>query len=143
MICIDASLAVKWILIEEGSELAEAIYATNRAQGLIAPAFMPAEVTNAIRRRVARGLMEHSVAEVALTRFLRFRVQLAQDSQIHMEALRLAHRFDRPAAYDMHYVALAQIAECDLWTADERLVNALGGRLDFVKALGAYRADDR
>jgi predicted nucleic acid-binding protein len=138
MICIDASLAVKWTLIEEGSELAEAIYATNRAQGIIAPAFMPTEVTNAIRRRVARGLMEHSVAEVALTRFLRFRVQLAQDNQIHVEALHLAHRFDRPAAYDMHYVALAQLAECDLWTADGRLLNALGGQLAFVKSLSVY-----
>jgi predicted nucleic acid-binding protein len=138
MICVDASLATKWVLSEEGSELAEALYAANRTQGVIAPALMPAEVTNAIRRQVVRDMMEHSAAEAALAGFLRFRVQLAEDNQIHMEALRLAHGFDRPAAYDMHYVALAEIAGCDLWTADERLLNALGGRLTFVRSLSTY-----
>jgi predicted nucleic acid-binding protein len=138
MICVDASLAIKWVLSEESSELAEALYAANRAQGVIAPALMPAEVTNAIRRQVARDMMEHSAAEAALTGFQRFRVQLAEDNHIHMEALRLSHRFNRPAAYDMHYVALAEIADCDLWTADQRLLNALGGRLPFVRSLSSY-----
>jgi predicted nucleic acid-binding protein len=138
MICIDASVAAKWVFIEEDSDLATAAFRAHEDSGIIAPAFMAAELTNSIRRRVARGLMTHEEGEEALDRFLSFEVTLATDPSVHLEALRLAHRFDRPAAYDMHYVALAQIAGCDLWTADERLLNALGGRLDFVKSLSAY-----
>ena len=34
-------------------------------------------------------------------------------------------RFNLPATYDAHYLALAEWMEIDLWTADARLVNAL------------------
>jgi predicted nucleic acid-binding protein len=140
MICVDASVAAKWVFIEEDSDLAKAILLDHEDSGVIAPAFMAAELTNSIRRRVARGVMTQDEGERALNLFLDFEVMLSVDASVHLEALRLAHRFDRPAAYDMHYVALAQIARCDLWTADERLLNAIGGRLEFVKPLHAYRA---
>jgi predicted nucleic acid-binding protein len=138
VICVDASLAAKWVFIEEDSNLARAAFRAHEDSGIIAPAFMPAEVTNSIRRRVARGLMTNEEGERALDLFLSFEVTLSIDASVHVEALRLAHRFGRPAAYDMHHVALAQIAGCDLWTADERLLNALGGRLSFVRSLGAF-----
>jgi predicted nucleic acid-binding protein len=138
MICVDASVAAKWVFIEEDSDLAKAAFRAHEDSGVIAPAFMAAELTNSISRRVARGLMTHDEGETALEIFLAFEVTLAADPSLHLEALRLAHRFDRPAAYDMHYVALAQIAGCDLWTADERLLNALRTRLDFVKPLSGY-----
>jgi predicted nucleic acid-binding protein len=138
MICIDASVAAKWVFIEEDSDLAKAIFLAHEDSGVIAPAFMAAELTNSIRRRVARGLMTQDEGERALNLFLAFEVTLSIDASVHVEALRLAHRFDRPAAYDMHYVALAEIASCDLWTADLRLLNALGGRLAFVKSLSSY-----
>jgi predicted nucleic acid-binding protein len=143
MICIDASVAAKWVFIEEDSDLARAAFRGHEDSGIIAPAFMPAEVTNSIRRRVARGLMTNEEGERALDLFLSFEVTLSIDAAVHVEALRLAHRYGRPAAYHMHYVALAQIAGCDLWTADERLLNAVGGRLGFVKPLSVYKPNDR
>jgi predicted nucleic acid-binding protein len=73
-----------------------------------------------------------------LTVFLDFAMQLATPSGLYELALRLAQDYDRPAVYDMPYVALAQIAGCDLWTADRRLINALNGRLPFVKDLRTY-----
>ena len=67
-----------------------------------------------------------------------FAVELATPRGLHERALRLAQDYDRPAVYDMHYVALAQLAGCDLWTADQRLINALNGRLALVKDLRTY-----
>ena len=58
---------------------------------------------------------------------------------LYERALSLAEQFNRPTVYDTHYVALAEIAGCDFWTADQRLVNALGGKLAFVKTLDAHR----
>lgn len=138
MICVDASLAAKWVLEEDDSDKAVYLYRENQEAGVIAPPFLPVEVTNAIWRRVVRGLFDRSEAQETLTAFLDFGVQLAAPSGIYELALSLADQFSRPAVYDMHYVALAQIAGCELWTADKNLLNAMGGRLPFVKALETY-----
>jgi predicted nucleic acid-binding protein len=140
VICVDASVATKWALTEEDRDLALDLYNTSREAGepIIAPHFMPIEVTNAIWRRVVQGFIGLADAEERLRVFLEFQVELTAPRESYQAALALSDRFRRPAVYDMHYVALAQIAGCELWTADQRLLNALAGRLPFVKALAAY-----
>ncbi|HEY3231696.1 MAG TPA: type II toxin-antitoxin system VapC family toxin, partial [Roseiflexaceae bacterium] len=59
---------------------------------------------------------------------------------LHRRAWEIAHQFKRPAAYDAHYLALAEIAGCPFWTADERLFNAVKDQLGWVRWLGDYRA---
>jgi predicted nucleic acid-binding protein len=140
LICVDASLAAKWVLAEEDSDSAEGFYLAHRGEGIIAPSFMPAEVTNAIWRKVVRNLLDLTEARAALNTFLAFEVELAAHPDIYRTALSLAEQFQPRAAYDMHYVALAQIAGCELWTADQRLLNALGGRLPFVRPLAEFQA---
>jgi len=39
------------------------------------------------------------------------------------------------AAYDAHYLALAQHLACDFWTDDQRLLRSLAGALPFVRDL--------
>jgi predicted nucleic acid-binding protein len=42
-------------------------------------------------------------------------------------------RLKRASTYDSYYLVLAQALECDFWTADKRLFNALKEtRLDWV-----------
>jgi predicted nucleic acid-binding protein len=43
-----------------------------------------------------------------------------------------------PRAYDTAYLALAQLRNCEFWTADKRLFNAVSGELDWVRWLGDY-----
>jgi predicted nucleic acid-binding protein len=140
VICVDASVAVKWLIPEKGSELAHKLYNDIIAaeSAIVVPPHMPVEVVNVIRRSVFRGLVTEPEAEELLERFLGFSVDLSFPAGLHARSLSLAHQFNRPTVYDTHYIALAEIAGCDLWTADERLVNALGGRLPFVKLLSAY-----
>jgi predicted nucleic acid-binding protein len=138
-VCVDACVAVKWVLPEEDSEIALELYARAKTDGdtLVAPPHMPVEVVNVIRKYVRRGELLPAEGERVLAAFLDFDVSLAAPSGLYESALLLAQRFDRPTVYDTHYVALAEIAGCELWTADQRLVNALGGRLPFVKSLGS------
>ena len=65
LIVVDASLAVKWLVEEEGSGTAAALAQFWRNEGtkLVAPPLMAIEVANALHRRVVRG--EISVADAA------------------------------------------------------------------------------
>ena len=47
---------------------------------------------------------------------------------------------DRPAAYDAHYLALAEMAGCPFWTADERLYDRVHAELDWVHRLRDYQS---
>jgi predicted nucleic acid-binding protein len=129
---------------EKDSQLAHRLYneAIAAESAVIVPPHMPVEVVNAIRRSLVRGLVTQLEAEQLLERFLSFSVDVAFPAGLYERALSLAHQFDRPTVYDTHYIALAQIADCDFWTADERLLNSLGGRLEFVRPLSTYGAPD-
>ncbi|MBI3942280.1 MAG: type II toxin-antitoxin system VapC family toxin [Chloroflexi bacterium] len=48
----------------------------------------------------------------------------------------LAQTLNRPRAYDTAYLALAQMQQCDFWTADEKLYNATKAHLPWVRWIG-------
>lgn len=141
-VCIDACVAVKWVLPEHDSDQAFELYTHILAEkdSIIAPPHMPVEVVNTIRQKVRRGEITPADAEDALSAFLALPVNIATPEGLYESSLLLAQRFDRPTVYDTHYVALAQIAGCEFWTADKKLLNALGGRLPFVKELSPLPA---
>ena len=65
--------------------------------------------------------------------------QLMRPAGLHQRAWELTRHFDLPAAYDAHYLALAEMVGCPFWTADERLFNVVCGSLDWVDWLGDYQ----
>ena len=54
MICVDGSVAVKWVLNEERSYQARTLYeaALRAAEPIVAPTLLPLEVTNILRQRM-------------------------------------------------------------------------------------------
>jgi predicted nucleic acid-binding protein len=118
---VDASVAIKWVLPETGSERAVAIRAQN--DDLIAPSLVYAEIGNAIWRAVLRGDVSaqdaHTDLAIAIAHYRRL---VALDELADM-ALALAVRLRHPV-YDCLYLALAQRERCALITADRRLLNA-------------------
>ena len=59
---------------------------------------------------------------------------------LHQRALALAHAYRLPAAYDAHYLALAEYFGCELWTDDGRLFRGVQDDLSFVRRLSEYPA---
>lgn len=139
-VCVDASLAAKWVLPEEHREKALALVAEweRNSVEVIAPPLLPIEVTNAIRKRVFRGEISHEQAKRLLQTFSRFQVTLYVPDDLYEEALSVAQEFNRPTVYDSHYVALAKLFSCELWTADKRFYNAVSSKLSWVKWIGDY-----
>ncbi|MDH3405268.1 MAG: type II toxin-antitoxin system VapC family toxin, partial [Acidobacteriota bacterium] len=99
---------------------------------IAAPTLLLFEVTNAIYRYERQSLLQASSADRFLRLACALPLELLDPAELHQEAIRFSRRFSLPAAYDAHYLALADHLGAEFWTADRRLVRALAGRLDWV-----------
>ena len=138
---IDCSVANPLILTEEYTPHARALMqeAEQSHDTVCAPKLLEYEISNSVRKAVRRGRIDISDAPGRLRLFDTFQIKLL-DATVHHEALAIALRFNLPAAYDAHYVALAERLGCEFWTADQRLRNLLGGALPGVRWLGSVAA---
>jgi predicted nucleic acid-binding protein len=144
IVVVDASLALKWVLIEQDSDAALTLLAQwlNEGQKPIAPALFTYETTNIIYRQVVTGKLTYDEATQGLAKLFSIGIflKLAPHKKISTQAMEFAHQFGLPVAYDAHYLALAQHESCDYWTADKRLWNAVKGKLSWVKWFGDYHS---
>jgi predicted nucleic acid-binding protein len=141
LVCADANIAIKRLVHEPDSVLARALWAEWEAQltVVIAPTLWAYEVTSVLRKLVHQGRLSPQLEQTTLTTACRLPVSLRRPTRLHQHASELARRFNRPTAYDAHYLALADMAGCPFWTSDERLFNAVHAELPWVHWLGHYR----
>ena len=134
-ICVDASLVVRLLQGSAGGASVAGVWRSWLAEGrpLVAPALLFYEVTNALRRYVVAGEMTGDGAAQALGLAMALPVQLHEDADLHQRALEMAARFGLPAAYDAHYLALAEQLGAEFWTADRRLGHAIGSAVSWVR----------
>ena len=137
---VDASLAVKWLVEEEDSEIAHALSSAWADSGIkvAAPHLMLAEVANALHRKVVGGEIELESATGILEDLGAHEIEFHNPPNIHAGALRLADRLDQGAVYDSIYLALAERLDCELWTADRRFYRAARGFSDRIRWLGDF-----
>ena len=140
-ICVDASLALKLVLVEKDSSTAQHLWDawTNAGTEIVAPSLLAFEGASAIRNKVQRGLAPPDEAELMFKAFHLLGVKYLHPEGLHQRAWELAKRFNRPQAYDSYYLALAEILDLEFWTADERLYNIVKSDLPWVKWLGDYQ----
>ena len=140
MNCVDASVAAKWVLPEEYSVQALALvdHMIELDDWIVAPPLLSFEVTNILRQRMRRRGMPLAEAEQALASFATFPVTLIASDELHRHALTLSDAYGLPASYDAHYLALAQMLQCELWTDDRRLLHELQNEFQFVRWIGDY-----
>ncbi len=137
-VCVDASLLVRTLVPGPFSQEAEArLAAWQRTDSpLIAPALLAFEVTTTLRRMVYLNALLPARGEAAFAAFLRIPLRLSHRKGIFPLAWELSKQFNLPRAYDTAYLALAQLSNCDFWTADEKLYNAVRHQLPWVKWIG-------
>ena len=119
---IDASIAVKWGVDEQGTP--EALVLRQKAK-LIAPELLVAECANILWKKVQRNELSKEEALLAARLLQGAEIELLPTRSLFEAATRLSIELDHPA-YDCLYLALAVENECRFVTADERFLRKLG-----------------
>ena len=139
-VVVDASLAFKWLVREEHTDKALAILREWQSEDVVpaAPHLLPFEVSNALHKRVTRGELSVEGAVDLIGNLLTSEIELHQPWNLHGKALETAGRFGQAAAYDAHYLALAESLDCELWTADEKFYRSVRQETGQVRWIGEF-----
>lgn len=145
LVCADAGILIKLVVAEEDSDRADALWEQWKEDGVkvVSPGLLLFELTSVLRKKVHRGLLSPEEGKKAFDTVHRLPVQVLTPSDLHRRAWELAARFNRPAAYDAYYLALAEMMNCEFWTADRRLFNAVKDELPWVHWLGKHEGEQR
>jgi predicted nucleic acid-binding protein len=141
-VVVDACLALKWSLEEEDTKDALALWDQwqDSAEEVIAPPIFRSEVTNVLFRRVRRAQVRLDDAASILD-FLINIVAIREPSPLYGRALTLAESLGQGSAYDTLYLALAELHDCEMWTADRRFVRSAQTKFPRVRWIGEYRGE--
>jgi predicted nucleic acid-binding protein len=115
---IDASIAVKWVIEETGTEAALSL---RRRAKLIAPELLVAECANILWKKVRRKELSRDEAHLGARLLQSADLELLPTRSLLEAAVLIAIELDHPA-YDCVYVALAAANDCRFVSADERLL---------------------
>jgi predicted nucleic acid-binding protein len=140
-VCVDASLAIKVVVPEAGSEKADALFTqwANEETQLIAPVFFEVETDSILRQKLTlRRELTVDQAQRAFASLQGLPIRTLHSPEQRERAWEIARDFQFPTVYDATYLALADLRLCEFWTADEKLFKQVRDKLTFVKWLGNY-----
>jgi predicted nucleic acid-binding protein len=130
---VDASVALKWYLIENGAEPARQLLADGDT--LVAPELVVAEVCNACWIACRRGEISAAQQSQIAKDITRVFDQLERLVSHAARAVAIARELDHPV-YDCFYLAVSEAFDAPLVTADGRLLARVAGSPFAGRTLG-------
>lgn len=140
LVVVDASVAVKWFLPENGEAVADQALALldkydKQEVRFVVPDLFYVETASAIWKAVRVGRVPRAFGDQALVLLTQRKFPTVPSLKLLDKAFQIAADYGR-TVYDCLYVALAVQTNTQLITADERLANSLAARFP-IKWLGA------
>ena len=121
---VDASVAVKWLVAEADSVMADELSAGNHR--LFAPRLILTEVANVLARKAMAGLMSAAEACAYIRSLPQYFVGILAVDELIEPALKNACVLRHPI-YDLIYLEAARRLDARLITADRRLSAKIAG----------------
>lgn len=140
-VCVDASLALAWVIPAQASEDANALRQDWYETGveLLGPQMFRAEVTSVLREEVFFKRMPPEEGEEGFAVYLEIPIRIISSPDVYRKAWELAIDYNQRRTYDMQYLAVAELEDCELWTLDKKLVTSLHGKTKRVKWVGDFK----
>lgn len=140
-VVIDANILLATAFRQNHTAYAYALISDLQKQGtqLAAPVLQRYEIVSVIRRYVHQNLVLKAEADIILDNLQSYAIEYYVDDTLLKRSLGIAHHFNRPAAYDAQYLAVAERLGCEMWTNDERLYNSVKHELTWLHWLGNYK----
>lgn len=120
---VDANVAIKWVIPEIHTELALSLL-DNQENLLLVPDFFFPEIGNILWKRVRRGEMNITQAQLSLDTLKSVDIKVFPSEPLINSALDIAYRINQ-AVYDCVYLTLAINHQCLMVKADKRFVNSI------------------
>lgn len=136
---VDASVGIKWFLPEIHSEPAGRL--SSLKASLHVPAFFHLEIGNVLSKRIRRNELTPEEGEAILKELQRVPLQKHSNERLMKPAFALATE-TRRSFYDCLYLALAEVIDAQVVTADRKFCSSLaasryGKRMLWVEDLPA------
>lgn len=121
---VDTSVAIKWFIEEDGA--IDALLLLNRSFELHSPDLLSLEFDNVLCKLIRRELLSVDEGLDIHDRITTFPVQYHSSSILRERAFEIAIE-TRHSIYDCLYLALAEMLDGRMVTADRKLLQALDG----------------
>lgn len=133
---LDSNIAAKWMLPEADSGLALSLRdeLCNQVHELISPDVFPVEVGHALTRAERQGRISRSESLNFWADVMSTSPRLVPYVPLMPRALVLSSQA-RIGVYDCLYVALAETEDCEVISADQRLVNTFPKWVDALSSI--------
>lgn len=137
MIIVDASVVYKWIIHERDEAAEAALLLRDRCIAgdarVSAPDLLLYEMANILAYKASLSRLD---AEEAWKNFLLLDLPVITTTKIFVGECLTFSRQNHISVYDAAYVILAKIKQCDLVTADKKLVARV--KLPYVRSILSY-----
>jgi predicted nucleic acid-binding protein len=135
---LDSSVGFKWVVAEDDTDKALRLRDDfrNAAVELLAPDIFPIEVSHGLTRAERQKRITPTEGATYLADLLRLLPYLHPSLALLPRAYEISSQM-RVGIYDCLYVALAEREQCELITADDKLVNNLQAQFPFIVPLSS------
>jgi len=139
-VCIDASLALMWLLPVQESDKADALRMNwyKHDTRLVTPPLFHAEVTSVLRLRVHNKQITVSEGEEVFRYYEELGIETYDHPSITRTAWNLARRYNLSRTYDAQYLAVAELLDCQMWTNDRKLINSVNPKSRHLRWVGEF-----
>ena len=142
---LDASVALKWVLPEQDSDKANQVRDDyrNGLHELLAPDIFSVEVAHVLSKAERQGILNQGDGAILLADVITTLPRLFSSLSLLPRAYTIAS-MERLSLYDCLYLALAEQQQCELLTADSKLLRALPAHpIVHISSLASPRLSNR